>query len=914
MDFPQTDWRPWYQRYEETLRQGPFRQGSPMVVNLPDWGLAHEVLPEWQASPRLVQVQVRTSEIEARRFGNSFDAAENAQRTSREKPSEAETSPAATRSDLQRAQASLEVAAQEQATLRAVLRKAQRAHKAERASLEAALHDAQVAQRSEAALRLELEAILGSTIWRASAPLRMAAGKLPSSLRTMARTGLQAVYWVLTPWDTPKRVDSSASGHRQEPVEAVLEAPPIDSRTDAPSSNVPEIDFASPGPEVVPAPEGAAAKLSIVYVSGEPDTPGHQYRVARYVAAAEANDCSVVWMRGDELPQRIGELFYADVLIVWRMKWNDHLGTAVEMMRLRRKRVVFDVDDLMVDPDLAQIKIIDGIRSQFLTEDAVRGTYTAIRVTMLSADVCFAATEELALHMRKRGKVVHVLPNGFDDDTHNLSRRAARRWRRERADRLIRLGYAGGSRTHQRDLGVAIEAIARLLREIQECRLVLYRTADGRHPVIDIEEYPALRELTDRIEWRALRPLAELPEEMARFDVNLAPLEPGNPFCEAKSELKFFEAALVGVPTIASPTGPYRRVIEHGKTGFLAASADDWYGYLRMLIEDPALRDRVGRAAYHEALARFGPLARTTRFGRVIAQLGGGVPAATAFALDAQLSIRGTVRPEVFPYDTVFERDALGSADVTVMVPLYNYENYVLEALDSVYEQSLGALDLIVVDDCSTDRSLEVATAWAERKAARFNRIVVLKNRSNYGLAKCRNSGFDAAETLYVLPLDADNKLLPHCCERLLNTMRSSRVGFVYGTIQRFGDETSLVSELPYDAQRLVGSNYIDAMALVSKEAWATVGGYHHIQIVGVEDYDFWCRIAEHGLSGEWCGDVVALYRVHQSSMLRTQTNIDSNHRQLLDIMASRHPWLALVARERFRHVPAPSVRLTEPD
>src|SRR4029434_7091268 len=103
-------------------------------------------------------------------------------------------------------------------------------------------------------------------------------------------------------------------------------------------------------------------------------------------------------------------------------------------------------------------------------------------------------------------------------------------------------------------------------------------------------------------------------------------------------------------PTVASPTGPYRRAIEHGRTGFLAASADDWYGYLRMLIEDPALRDRVGRAAYHEALARFGPLARTTRFGRAVAQLGGGLPAATAFALDAQLSRRGTVCRGVFAH------------------------------------------------------------------------------------------------------------------------------------------------------------------------------------------------------------------------------------------------------------------------
>jgi hypothetical protein len=109
----------------------------------------------------------------------------------------------------------LEVAARERATLRAALRKAQRAHDAERAALEAALHEAQVAQGSEAALRRELEAILDSTIWRASAPLRIVAGKLPSSLRTMARTGLQAVYWVLTPWDTPKRLRFLRERYRQ---------------------------------------------------------------------------------------------------------------------------------------------------------------------------------------------------------------------------------------------------------------------------------------------------------------------------------------------------------------------------------------------------------------------------------------------------------------------------------------------------------------------------------------------------------------------------------------------------------------------------------------------------------------------------------------------------------------------------
>ena len=118
-------------------------------------------------------------------------------------------------------------------------------------------------------------------------------------------------------------------------------------------------------------------------------------------------------------------------------------------------------------------------------------------------------------------------------------------------------------------------------RKIRASRLVLLRKRDGTLPLIDIEEYSALAGLGQQIEWRSLQPLMNLPTEMARFDINLAPLEVGNSFCEAKSELKFFDAALVDVPTVASPTGPFRRAIDRGRTGFLATSGDDWYFYIK---------------------------------------------------------------------------------------------------------------------------------------------------------------------------------------------------------------------------------------------------------------------------------------------------------------------------------------------
>jgi GT2 family glycosyltransferase/glycosyltransferase involved in cell wall biosynthesis/uncharacterized protein YbaR (Trm112 family) len=671
--------------------------------------------------------------------------------------------------------------------------------------------------------------------------------------------------------------------------------------------------FRAPLPRSAIRPKGrASVTLSILYVSGEPKTPGNQYRVLRYVDAALANGADAEWMPMDDLPHRMDDLAGYNVLVLWRVPWNEHVSAAVDLIRSRGGKVVFDIDDLMIDPDLAQTKIIDGIRTQSLPEDIVRDHFARVRQTMLAADLCLTSTEELAFHMRWAGKATHVLPNGFDQATHDVSRRALRQWRHRQDDGLIRIGYAGGSRTHQRDLVLAIEAIAKLLRENPACRLVLFRTPDGKLPLVDVEEFPELVGLEDRIEWRPLQPLADLPLEMARFDINLAPLEFGNPFCEAKSELKFFEAGLVEVPTIASPTGPFRRAIEHGKTGFLAASADDWYVYLKQLVEDPDLRRRVAHEAYHAALASFGPMQRAAQFGRVIDQLRGGAAAARAFALNAHLSMHERKAPKVFASDVVFERDKRGAAEVTVIIPLYNYETYVVEALESVRAQTLDPIDLVIVDGCSTDNSLAVAKAWAERNAERFNRILVLKNRANYGLGFCRNSGFDAADTPYVLPLDADNKLLPSCCETLVKTARRTRAAFVYPSIQHFGTSSAIIGNFPYDPKRFVAGNYVDAMALVSKEAWAMIGGYGHVRH-GWEDYDFWCRLAELGLQGEWQPEVLAEYRVHSSSMMTMQTTVQENYRRLHENFKRRHPWVSLIDQETSRRPPKPQPHLTGP-
>jgi len=88
------------------------------------------------------------------------------------------------------------------------------------------------------------------------------------------------------------------------------------------------------------------------------------------------------------------------------------------------------------------------------------------------------------------------------------------------------------------------------------------------------------------------------------------------------------------------------------------------------------------------------------------------------------------------------------------------------------------------------------------------------------------------------------------------------------------------------------------------------VGGSHHVRH-GWEDYDLWARMAEMGLPGEWLPEVLAEYRVHQTSMMKTQTIVDTNYRELHRDFAARHPWVALVDVETRRYPIDGNPRLT---
>ncbi|MFM8893510.1 MAG: hypothetical protein ACKOTB_18195, partial [Planctomycetia bacterium] len=222
---------------------------------------------------------------------------------------------------------------------------------------------------------------------------------------------------------------------------------------------------------------GRTTKGQVVYVSGEPGTPGHVYRVERYARAARdlGHPVAIVSLRELEPAWWRAHAPHPAAVVVWRAAWCGPLEQALAEWRQAGSRILFDVDDYMFDPGIARAEIIDGIRSQRIPERDVVAHYDRIRTTLSWSDEALAPTERLAAGMQALGKPAIVLPNGFDEQTYRASREAVLRRRSEPHDGLVRIGYAAGTRTHQRDFAAAAAAVADVLGGHPEARLVLFR-------------------------------------------------------------------------------------------------------------------------------------------------------------------------------------------------------------------------------------------------------------------------------------------------------------------------------------------------------------------------------------------------------------------------------------------------------
>ena len=197
--------------------------------------------------------------------------------------------------------------------------------------------------------------------------------------------------------------------------------------------------------------------------------------------------------------------------------------------------------------------------------------------------------------------------------------------------------------------------------------------------------------------------------------------------------------------------------------------------------------------------------------------------------------------------------------DITVVITCFNYGAYLAEAVTSALEQEGGEPRVTVVDDGSTEaETLRALDELPDR--------VTLIRQANAGPSVARNTGLRAAQTPYLIVLDADDHLVPTALALLREPLdRDPRAGFTYGVTRFFGDWEGDLRFPPYDPYKLLYRHIIGSTALMRRELFEQVGGFDPA-FTAYEDWAFWLDALAKGWRGQNVDAVTFMYRRHGST------------------------------------------------
>lgn len=209
-----------------------------------------------------------------------------------------------------------------------------------------------------------------------------------------------------------------------------------------------------------------------------------------------------------------------------------------------------------------------------------------------------------------------------------------------------------------------------------------------------------------------------------------------------------------------------------------------------------------------------------------------------------------------------------GAADkqplVSVIMPAYNAEKYIGEAIASVCAQTYENWELLILDDGSADRTVEIAESYAQQDA----RIQVLCNPQNMGVARTRNRGFDLAQGEWIALLDSDDRWRAQKLEKQLAVARSSDADIVYCSYAMIDENGCHLSDFivpettSYDAmlrESVLSCSTVLLRQLILREHHFSAEHYH-------EDYALWLELMRFGYRAVACREILVDYRVVNGS------------------------------------------------
>lgn len=283
------------------------------------------------------------------------------------------------------------------------------------------------------------------------------------------------------------------------------------------------------------------------------------------------------------------------VFVFHRTSWMPAIQRFIDALKEQKKTVLFDTDDLVFDGELFKKTAAYEAMNALERKQYERGIGIEFLEDPFVAAVS-TSTTFLAEKLRTFRKPVFVVPNRLSEEDIRIANAIRQRSTVSGQRLTVSLGYFSGSTGHDRDFSMVANVLAGLFEAHSNLRLFIGGPLS----------LPAkLEKYSDRITRVSYVPRAEHFKNVARVDINIAPLEIGDPFCEAKNELKFFEAGIVGVPTVAAATGTFQEAITDGIDGFVARSEYEWRERLERLILDAEFRKQMSEKARETALRQY---------------------------------------------------------------------------------------------------------------------------------------------------------------------------------------------------------------------------------------------------------------------------------------------------------------------
>jgi glycosyltransferase involved in cell wall biosynthesis len=205
----------------------------------------------------------------------------------------------------------------------------------------------------------------------------------------------------------------------------------------------------------------------------------------------------------------------------------------------------------------------------------------------------------------------------------------------------------------------------------------------------------------------------------------------------------------------------------------------------------------------------------------------------------------------------------MSQSRVSIVVPYYNAHAFLEQTLASALNQTCPEVEVIVVNDGSTDPD---AVAYFEQlNDPRIRKFTT----TNQGLPMARNTGISLASGTYILPLDADDLISSTYVEEAVKVLDAQpAVGIVYAHACFFGDVNAFWDLPAFDPTDFLTGNCIFACAMFRRADWLVAGGYKADMRQGLEDYDFWLSLVGLGRQVVRLPQVHFFYRKHGVSMI----------------------------------------------